>query len=114
MKTRYPASFSPETIALYERLERERYPGFNPKNPAHWLLGIAVWPAVFMRFPRFFLVLLFSGLLVGATQAWKSPAVLTGLALSPAVLALNSTSSRKKAAGQQPLLSGTVLPVYRR
>lgn len=82
--------YRPETIALYERLEAERYPGFNPKNPAHWLLGVAVWPAVLMRSPKATLVILFAGLLMGAANAWKSPAVVSGLLLGGAVVVMTS------------------------
>ena len=39
--------------------------------------------------------ILFAGLLVGASQAWKSPAVLTGLLLAPAAIALNTTAMGK-------------------
>jgi hypothetical protein len=68
---------------------------------------------VLMRSPRPALVILFAGLLVGASQAWKSPAVLTGLALSPVALACGMTGSKKSAANNV-VLSGTVLPTYHR
>ena len=48
MKTLDGRGLTADQIALYQRLEAQRYPGFNPKNPAHWLLGVAVWPAPFM------------------------------------------------------------------
>ena len=113
MKLTDRTDLRPETIALYQRLEAQRYPGFSAKNPAHWLLGVAVWPAVLMRNPRPALVLLFAGLLVGASQAWKSPAVLTGLALSPVALACGMKGS-KKAAANNVVLSGAVLPTRSR
>jgi hypothetical protein len=98
MKLTDRTDLSPETIALYQGLEKQRNPGFNPKNPAHCLLFVAVWPAVFFRFPRFFLVLLFSGLLVGATQAWRNPWVQLGLLVTPPAIAFNSTAFSKKRA----------------
>ena len=96
MKLTDRTALSPEAIALYQGLEKQRYPGFNPKNPAHYLLFVAVWPAVFFRNPRFFLVLLFAGLVFGASQAWRDPLVRVGLLLTPAAIALNSTAFSKK------------------
>jgi hypothetical protein len=90
MKTFEGRGLTADQIALYQRLEAQRYPGFNAKNPAHWLLGVGVWPAVFMRNPKTALVILFAGLLVGASQAWKSPAVLTGLLLGGAAVVMTS------------------------
>ena len=95
METFEGRGLTADQIALYQRLEAQRYPGFNAKNPAHWLLGVAVWPAVLMRNPKMTLVLLFAGLLLGVSQAWKSPAVLAGLLLAPAAIALNTTAMGK-------------------
>ena len=92
MKLTDRTDLRPETIALYQQLEKER----TAIHPALAIVGgLTLWPAVFMRFPRTALVALFAGLLMGATQAWKSPALLTGLMLSPAVIALNTTSMGK-------------------
>lgn len=53
-------------------------------------------------------------LVVGLANAWRSPAVLTGLALSPVALAAGVvTGKSKKAAANSVVLSGTVLPIYR-
>ena len=52
-------------------------------------------------------------LVVGLINAWRSPAVLTGLALSPVALACGMTGSKKSAANNV-VLSGTVLPTYHR
>jgi len=89
MKLADRTDLSPETIALYQDLEKRRYPGFNPKNPAHYLLFVAVWPAVLFRFPRFFLVLLFAGLVFGASQAYRNPLLWIGVGLTPVAAAAN-------------------------
>jgi hypothetical protein len=110
MKLTDRTDLRPETIALYQRLERER----TAIHPVLAVVGgLTLWPAVFMRFPKTALVVLFAGLLMGATQAWESPAVLTGLALSPVALACGMKGS-KKAAANDVVLSGTVLPTYHR
>lgn len=93
MKLTDRTDLRPDTIALYQRLEAERYPGFNVKSPAHWLLGVAVWPAVLMRAPKAALVLLFAGLLVGAANAWRTPMVLTGLALGGAAVVMTQKAN---------------------
>ena len=112
MKLTDRTDLRPETIALYQQLERER----TAIHPALAIVGgLTLWPAAFMRFPRTALVVLFAGLLMGATQAWKSPAVLTGLALAPIAFAAGLiTEKSNKTAGSQPTLSGNVIPLYRR
>jgi hypothetical protein len=86
MKLTDHTDLSPETIALYQGLEKQRYPGFNPKNPAHYLLFVAVWPAVFFRWPLrsglalFALVALIS---LDAAHRYPAQAPLPPLAESP-------------------------------
>ena len=42
MKLADRTDLRPETIALYQQLEREH--SFNPKKPAYWALALFVWP----------------------------------------------------------------------
>ena len=112
MKLTDRTDLRPETIALYQQLEAKR----TACHPVLAAVGaVSLWPAVLMRAHKPALVLLFAGMLVGAANAWRSPAVLTGLALSPVAFAAGLvTSKSKKAAANNVVLSGTVLPIYHR
>jgi hypothetical protein len=92
MKLTDRTDLSPETIALYQRLERGRHQPKITKAGKVLAVSFAVmtlWPVVFFRFPRFFLVLLFSGMLVGLSQAWRDPLLWVGVGLTPVAAAAN-------------------------
>ena len=112
MKLTDRTDLRPETIALYQQLEKER----TAIHPVLAIVGgLTLWPAAFMRFPKTALVCLFAGLLMGATQAWKSPAVLTGLALAPIAFAAGLITEKNKKTATRPMVaSSNVIPLYRR
>lgn len=92
MKLTDRTDLSPEAIALYQGLEKGRHQPKLTKAGKILLFSVGamtLWPVVFFRFPRFFLVLLFAGLVFGASQAYRDPLVWIGVGLTPVAAAAN-------------------------
>ena len=69
MKTLEGRGLTREQIALYQQLEKHHRPGFNAKNPKHWLLATPLLLTVPVVLP--FMVLLTGGIAALPLTVWK-------------------------------------------